>query len=158
MYLSLSYGSDKNLEKSDKILSTAPTLLSITLEKRIAKSELYGLGLNAHQFTSVFENYNHLSLRGYQHFGLAEGAKGSNFDPYIGAFMGLDNYQKKLKPAVGFFVGVRLMFTQAAGAHVEFSSMSSGFNSGAFLQFGITSCFMRSDVPKIKKWGSRCPK
>jgi hypothetical protein len=158
IYLSLSYGSDQSLEKSDRILSTAPTLLSLTLEKRLPQSEFYGIGLHTYRFISVFENYNHLSIRGYQHFGDISDAHGGNFDPYIGAFVGGDIYQASFKPAVGVFVGMRAMITQTAGLHAEFMSVSSGHNSGMILQFGLTTCFMKSEFPKLKKWGNKCPK
>jgi hypothetical protein len=158
MYLSVAYGTDQDLDKSDRILSTNPTLISLTFEKRLTKSEFYGLGVHAYRFINVFENYNHLSIRGYQHFGDANDAKFGNFDPYIGAFVGGDNYQGKVKPAVGIFVGLRLMFSQVAGIHAEFSTVSSGFNSSTLLQFGFTTCFLKSDLPKLKKWGNRCPK
>lgn len=158
IYISIALGNDMDLEKADKVLSTHPTLISLTLEKRLPNGEFYGLGVHAYRFTSVFENYNHLSIRGYQHFGDISDAKFGNFDPYIGVFLGGDNYEGKIKPAVGFFVGMRLMFTQAAGIHAEFSSVSSGFNSSNLLQFGFTTCLIKSDVPKLKKWGNRCPK
>ncbi len=158
IYLSLSYGSDQSLEKSDRILFTHPTLLSLTLEKRLSQSEFYGVGLHAYRFIKVFENYNHLSVRGYQHFGDISNTRTGNFDPYIGAFVGGDIYQGSFKPAVGIFVGLRAMFTQTAGLHAEFMSVSSGHNSGMFLQFGITTCFMKSEFPKLKKWGNKCPK
>jgi hypothetical protein len=158
LYLSIGYGSDRDLEKADRILSTHPTLISLTLEKRLPNSEFYGLGVHAYRFTSVFENYNHLSIRGYQHFGDIGDAKFGNFDPYIGAFVGGDNYEGKIKPAIGVFVGLRLMFTQVAGIHAEFLSVSSGFNSSILLQFGFTTCFLKNDSPKLKKWGNKCPR
>ena len=158
LYLSVAYGSDRDLEKADRILSTHPLLISLTLEKRLPNSEFYGLGIHTYRFTSVFQNYNHLSIRGYQHFGDISDAKFGNFDPYIGAFVGGDNYEEKIKPAIGIFVGVRLMFTQVAGIHAEFSSVSSGFNSSVLLQFGFTTCFLKSEIPKLKKWGNKCPR
>lgn len=158
VYLSLSYGADQNLEKADKILSTTPTLLSVTFEKRLPQSDFYGLGLHAYRFISVFDNYNHLSIRGYQHFGYVGDASGGNFDPYIGAFVGGEIYHGSFNPAVGIFIGLRTMITQTAGFHFEFISTSSGFNSSSLLQFGLTTCFMKSEFPKLKKWGSRCPK
>jgi hypothetical protein len=158
MYLSISYGSDQDLEKADRILTNHPTLISLTFEKRLTQSEFYGFGIHASRFISIFENYNHLSLRGYQHFGDVSDAKFGNFDPYVGVFLGGDNYEGKIKPSVGFFVGLRLMFRQEAGIHAEFSSVSSGFNSSTMLQFGFTTCFLKSDIPKLKKRGSRCPK
>jgi hypothetical protein len=158
MYLSVAYGSDRDLEKSNVILTNHPTLISLTFEKRLTRSEFYGWGIHASRFTSVFGNYNHLSFRGYQHFGNVENAQFGNFDPYIGAFLGVDNYQKTVKPAVGVFVGARLMVTQSAGFHAEFSSISSGFNSSVLLEFGFTTCFLKNDSPKFKKRGNRCPK
>ena len=158
LYLSLGYGSDRDLEKADRILSNHPALVSLTLEKRLPNSEFYGLGVHAYRFTSVFQNYNHLSIRGYQHFGEISNAKFGNLDPYVGAFLGGDNYEGKIKPAVGVFVGLRLMFTQVAGVHAEFLSISSGFNSSVLLQFGFTMCFLKSNEPKLKKWGNKCPK
>jgi hypothetical protein len=158
IYLSFSYGSDQSLEKSDVILSSHPKLLALTLEKRLPSSEFYGVGLHAYRFTSIFENYNHLSVRGYQHFGDIGNTRVGNFDPYIGAFLGGDIYKRSFKPAVGVFVGFRTMFTQTAGFHAEFMSTSSGHNSGMILQFGITTCFMKSEFPKLKKWGNKCPK
>ena len=158
LYVSIAYGSDRDLEKADRILSKHPTLMSLTLEKRLPNSEFYGVGIHAYRFTSVFENYNHISFRGYQHFGDISNTRFGNLDPYIGAFVGGDNYEGKIKPAVGIFVGMRLMFTQMAGIHAEFSSVSSGFNSSVLLQFGFTTCFLKSDVPKIKRWGNKCPK
>jgi hypothetical protein len=158
IYLSFGYGSDKDLEKADRILSTHPTLISLTLEKRLPSNEFYGFGIHTHRFTSVFENYNHLSIRGYQHFGDISDVRFGNFDPYIGAFAGGDNYEGNVKPSVGIFIGLRLMFTQAAGIHAEFLSVSSGFNSSVLLQFGFTTCFLRSDSPKLKKWGNKCPR
>ncbi len=158
MYLSVGYGSDQDLEKADKILSTHPTLISLIFEERLSQSEFYGLGVHAFRFMSVFQNYNHLSFRGYQHFGDISDTQSGNFDPYMGAFVGGDNYEGKIKPVVGIFVGLRLMFTQVAGIHAELSSVSSGFNSSVLLQFGFTTCFMKSDAPKLKKWGNKCPK
>jgi hypothetical protein len=158
LYLSVGYGSDRDLEKADRILSNHPALVSLTLEKRLPSSEFYGLGVHAYRFTSVFENYNHLSIRGYQHFGDISDAKFGNLDPYVGAFVGGDNYEGKVKPAVGVFVGLRLMFIQVAGIHTEFLSISSGFNSSVLLQFGFTTCFLKSDSPKLKKWGNKCPR
>ncbi len=158
LYLSIGYGSDRDLEKADRILSTYPTFISLTLEKRLPNSEFYGLGIHAYRFTSVFENYNHFSFRGYQHFGDIGDANFGNFDPYVGAFVGGENYEGKIKPAVGVFVGLRLMFTQAAGIHTELLSISSGFNSSVLLQFGFTTCFLKRDSPKLKKWGNKCPR
>jgi hypothetical protein len=158
MYLSVAYGSDRDLEKADRILTDYPSLISLTFEKRLTQSEFYGFGIHASRFTSVFENYNHLSVRGYQHFGDIDDAQFGNFDPYIGAFLGVDNYQGSVKPAVGVFVGVRVMLTQRMGFHTEFSSISSGFNSSVLLEFGFTTCFLKSDTPKLKKRGNRCPK
>ena len=158
LYVSAAYGSDRDLEKADRILSTHPVLMNFTLEKRLPNSEFYGLGVHAYRFTSVFEDYNHLSVRGYQHFGDISNAKFGNFDPYVGVFVGGDNYQGKTKPAIGFFMGIRLMFTRVAGIHAEFSSVSSGFNSSTLLQFGFTTCFLKSDTPKLRKWGNKCPK
>jgi hypothetical protein len=158
IYLSLSYGSDQSLEKSDRILSTHPLLLGLTLEKRLPQSDFYGIGLHAFRFISVLENFNHLSIRGYQHFGYAADATTANFDPFIGAFVGGDFYQENFKPAVGIFIGMRAMITQTMGFHTEFMSVSSGHNSGMILQFGITTCFIKSEFPKLKKWGNKCPK
>ena len=158
LYVSAAYGSDRDLEKADRILSTHPVLMNFTLEKRLPNSEFYGLGVHAYRFTSVFEDYNHLSVRGYQHFGDISNARFGNFDPYVGVFVGGDNYQGKTKPAIGFFMGIRLMFTRVAGIHAEFSSVSSGFNSSTLLQFGFTTCFLKSDTPKLRKWGNKCPK
>ena len=158
LYVSIAYGSDRDLEKADRILSTHPTLMSLTLEKRLPKGEFYGVGIHAYRFTSVLENYNHISFRGYQHFGDISNSRFGNLDPYVGAFVGGDNYEGKIKPAVGIFVGMRLMFTQIAGIHAEFSSVSSGFNSSVLLQFGFTTCFLKSDVPKMKHWGNKCPR
>jgi hypothetical protein len=158
VYLSFAYGSDQDLEKSDRILTTHPAFVSFTLEKRLPQSEFYGLGIHAYRFISVFNNYNHLSIRGYQHFGDASNANAGNFDPYIGAFVGGETYQSSFKPAVGIFVGLRTMIIQNAGLHLEFVSVSSGFNSSILLQFGITTCFMKNEFPKLKKWGNRCPK
>ena len=158
VYLSFAYGSDQDLEKSDRILTTHPTFLSITVEKRLPQSDFYGLGIHAYRFISVFNNYNHLSIRGYQHFGDVSNANTGNLDPYIGAFVGGETYQGSLKPAVGIFVGIRTMVMQNAGVHLEFTSVSSGFNSSVLLQFGITTCFMKSEFPKIKKWGNKCPR
>jgi hypothetical protein len=158
MYLSFSYGADQNLEKADRILTEKPTFLNLTFEKRLPKSDFYGIGLSATRFVSVFDNYNILTFRGYQHFGYAADASGGNIDPYIGAFLGGEVWKGSFKPAVGIFIGLRTMFTQTAGLHIEFISTSSGFNSSTLLQFGITTCFMRSEIPKFKKWGNRCPK
>jgi hypothetical protein len=158
MYLSLSYGADQNLEKADRILTSKPTLISLTFEKRLPKSDFYGLGVHAYRFVSLFDNYNHVSIRGYQHFGYAADATGGNFDPYIGAFVGAETWKGSIKPSVGIFIGLRTMLTQTAGVHFEFISTSSGFNSSTILQFGLTTCFMKSEFPKMKKWGSRCPK
>ncbi len=158
LYLSFAYGADQDLEKSDRILTTHPTFLSFTLEKRLPQSDFYGIGVHAYRFISVFNNYNHLSIRGYQHFGDASNANFGNFDPYIGAFVGGETYQGSFKPAVGIFVGLRAMVTHNAGIHFEFSSVSSGFNSSVLLQFGLTTCFMKSEFPKMKKWGNKCPK
>jgi hypothetical protein len=158
IYLSFAYGSDQNLDKSDRILTNHPTFLSLTLEKRMPQSDFYGLGIHAYRFISVFNNYNHLSVRGYQHFGYASDATTGNIDPYIGAFIGGETYQSSFKPAVGIFVGLRAMVTQTAGVHLEFASVSSGFNSSVLLQFGLTTCFMKSEFPRMKKWGNKCPK
>jgi hypothetical protein len=158
VYLSFAYGSDQDLEKSDRILTTHPTFLSISFEKRLPQSDFYGVGIHAFRFISVFNNYNHLSIRGYQHFGYVADANAGNFDPYIGAFVGGETFQGSFKPAVGIFVGMRAMVTQKAGVHLEFISVSSGFNSSVLLQFGITSCLMKSEFPKKKKWGNKCPK
>ena len=158
VYLSFAYGSDQDLEKSDRILTTHPTFLSVTVEKRLPQSDFYGLGIHAYRFISVFNNYNHLSIRGYQHFGDVSDANAGNFDPYIGAFVGGETYQGSFKPAVGIFVGIRTMVMQNAGVHLEFTSVSSGFNSSVLLQFGVTTCFMKSEFPKIKKWGNKCPR
>lgn len=158
LYISFAYGSDQNLEKSDRILTTHPTFLSLTLERRLPESDFYGLGIHAYRFISVFNNYNHLSIRGYQHFGYAFDATAGNFDPYIGAFIGGETYQGSFKPSVGIFVGMRAMVTQKAGLHLEFASVSSGFNSSILLQFGLTTCFMKNEFPKMKKWGNKCPK
>jgi hypothetical protein len=158
LYLSVGYGSDQNLEKSDRILSDHPTFISLSIEKRLPQSEFYGLGLHSYHFTSVFEKYNHLSFRAYQHFGQISNASESNIDPYIGAFVGGENYQNSFKPSVGFFVGLRAMFTQMAGIHAEFVSVSSGFNSGILLQFGLTTCLMKNKNARFKKRGTYCPK
>lgn len=158
LYFSVAYGSDQDLEKSDRILLSHPTFLSLTLERRLPQSDFYGLGIHAYHFIRVFENYNHFSFRGYQHFGYASDASAGNFDPYIGAFVGGETYQGKFKTSVGVFVGLRAMITQAAGIHVEFSSVSSGFNSSILFEFGITTCLMKNEFPKLKKWGNRCPK
>ena len=158
LYLSFAYGSDQDLEKADRILTSHPIFLSLTLERRLPQSDFYGLGVHAYRFTSVFNNYNHLSIRGYQHFGDASNANAGNFDPYIGAFVGGETYQGSFKPAVGVFVGMRAMMTQTAGVHLEFASVSSGFNSSLLLQFGVTTSFMKSEFPKIKKWGNKCPR
>jgi hypothetical protein len=158
MYLSIAYGADQNIEKADKILSSKPTLLSLTFEKRLPKSDFYGIGIHAFRFVSVFENYNHISFRGYQHFGFAEDACSGNIDPYIGAFLGGETFQGQFKPSVGIFIGLRTMFSQTMGLHFEFTSVSSSFNSGSILQIGLTTCFIKSEFPKFKKWGNRCPK
>ena len=158
IYLSFAYGSDQDLEKSDRILSSHPKFLSLTLERRLPQSDFYGVGIHAYRFIKVYENYNHLSIRGYHHFGYASEASGSNIDPYIGAFIGGETYQGSFKPAVGIFVGLRAMITQKACVHLEFASVSSGFNSSVLLQFGITTCFMKSEFPRMKKWGNKCPK
>ena len=158
IYLSFAYGSDQDLEKADRILTSHPRFLSLTLERRLPQSDFYGLGVHAHRFTSVFDNYNHLSIRGYQHFGYASEASFSNFDPYIGAFLGGETYQNSFKPSVGIFVGIRAMVTKIAGVHLEFSSMSSGFNSSVLFEFGFTTCFTKSEFPRLKKWGNKCPK
>lgn len=158
IYLSFAYGSDQNLDKADRILSSHPTLISLTLERRLPQSDFYGLGIHAYRFTSVFNNYNHVSIRGYQHFGYASDASFSNFDPYIGAFLGGETYQNSFKPSVGIFVGMRAMITRMAGVHLELSSVSSGFNSSVLFEFGITTCLMKSEFPKLKKWGNKCPK
>ena len=158
MYLSFAYGSDRDLEKSDRILSSHPKFLSLTLERRLPQSEFYGLGIHAYRFTKVFDNYNHFSIRGYQHFGYASEASFSNFDPYIGAFLGGETYKSSFKPAVGIFVGVRAMITKIAGVHLELSSVSSGFNNSVLFEFGFTTCFMKNEFPKLKKWGNKCPK
>ena len=158
LYLSFAYGSDQDLEKSDRILSSHPTFVSLTLERRLPQSDFYGLGIHAYRFTSVFNNYNHLSIRGYQHFGYASEASFSNFDPYIGVFFGGETYQNNFKPTVGIFVGIRTMVTRMAGVHLEFSSVSSGFNSSLLFEFGFTTCLMKNEFPKMKKWGNKCPK
>jgi hypothetical protein len=158
MYISLGYGSDQNLEKSDRILAEHPIFVSLSIEKRLPKSEFYGLGLHAYHFTSVFEKYNHVSFRAYQHFGQVGNASGSNIDPYIGAFVGGEMYQNSIKPAVGFFVGLRVMVIQMAGIHAEFASVSSGFNTGILLHFGVTTCFIKNENARIKKRGTKCPK
>lgn len=158
IYLSFAYGSDQNLEKSDRILFSHPKFLSLTLERRLPQSDFYGLGIHAFRFTKVFENYNHLSIRGYQHFGYASEASFSNFDPYIGAFLGGETYQSSFKPTVGIFIGIRAMVTKMAGVHLELSSVSSAFNNSLLFEFGLTTCFMKSEFPKTKKWGNKCPK
>lgn len=158
LYLSFAYGSDQDLEKADRILTSHPTFLSLNLERRLPQSDFYGLGVHAYRFISIFENFNHLSFRGYQHFGYASDASAGNFDPYIGAFLGGETYQGSFKPSVGIFVGLRAMITRVAGAHLEFSSVSSGFNSSVLVELGITICLMKNEFPKLKKWGNRCPK
>ena len=158
LYLSLAYGSDQDLEKADRILLSHPIFLSLSLERRLPQSDFYGLGIHAYRFTSVFNDYNHLSIRGYQHFGYASDASVGNLDPYIGAFLGAETYQSSFKPGVGIFLGLRAMITSVAGVHVEFSSVSSGFNSSLLFEVGITTCLMKSEFPKLKKWGNKCPK
>ncbi len=158
LYFSVGYGADQNLEKSDRILFDHPTFISLSIEKRFSNDSPYGLGLHGYRFTKVFEKYNHLSLRGYQHFGQVSDASTSNFDPYIGAYLGGETYQDSFKPSVGFFVGFRAMFTKMAGIHAEFISVSSSFNSGILLQVGLTTCLMKSESPRFKKKGTQCPK
>lgn len=158
LYLSFAYGIDQNLDKSDRILINHPTFLSLSMEKRLPQSDFYGLGVHTYRFISGFNNYNQLSIRGYQHFGYASDANTGNFDPYIGAFVGAESYQGSFKPAVGIFVGLRAMVTQEVGLHLEFVSVSSGFNSSILLQFGITTYFIKSEHPILKKWGNKCPK
>ena len=158
IYFSFAYGFDQNLDKFDRTLPSHPMLLSLTLEKRLPQSDFYGLGLHVYRFISVFNDYNQFSIRGYQHFGYASNANTGNFDPYVGAFVGGETYQGSFKPAVGIFVGARFMFIKTAGLHLEFVPVSSGFNSSTLFQFGITTCFIKSKFPRLKKWGSKCPK
>lgn len=158
LYLSFAYGSDQDLEKADRILTAPPTFLSLSLERRLPSTDFYGLGIHLSRFMSIFNNYNQLSIRGYQHFGYASDASFSNFDPYIGAFLGGETYQSGFKPSVGVFGGIRAMVTKVAGVHLEFSSVSSGFNSSVLIEFGITTCLMKREFPKLKKWGNKCPK
>jgi hypothetical protein len=158
VYVSFSFGTDQNTEKSNRILTSNPHLLSLSIEKRLVKSQFYGLGLYAHHFTSIYDNYNHFSLRGYQHFGEVSETSGGNFDPYIGALIGGETFESTFKPAVGIFVGLRIMLMQSLGVHAELSSISSGFNNSVLLQFGITTCILRNSLQKIKSRGTKCPK
>lgn len=157
-YLSVATGNDNNTEKADRILATKPSFISIALEKRLPKSELYGIGLYAQHFNTEYENYNHLSFRGYQHFGDVRNAHAGNIDPYIGVMVGLDFWQSTMKPALGIFGGLRLMLTTTLGVHAEIASVSSGFNNSLTTQVGITTCFLKSDKKKPKKYYSKCPK
>lgn len=158
LYVSFAYGTDQNLEKADRILPTHPVFLSLTIERRLPKSDFYGLGFHAFRFTKIFENYNHLSIRGYHHFGYASETSSSNLDPYIGAFLGGETYKNMLKPTLGIFVGIRAMITSKVGFHAEIASISSGFNNSVLLEFGVTTCFIKNEFRKFKKRGNKCPK
>lgn len=158
-YLYFAHGSDLNKDKSTRILEKSPQLVSLGLEKRILKSSYYGIGLQYTQFTTEFTNYKQLFFRGYQHFGELSNSNESNLDPYFGAMLGGDYYQKQVAPAVGIFFGMRLMLKSYVGIHFEIGTSSSTHNSGTIIQFGLTSCFKGGfKLPKRTRKGTDCPK
>jgi len=158
LYLSLNYGTDLTTEKSDRILPYAPSFVGLSLEKRFAKKDFYGIGLNYFYFTDYYSNYQHLSLRGYQHFGLIEDTQEANIDPYFGIWGGVERWKNKFKPTVGVFLGIRFMFRPKMGVHAEIGSSSSGFGNELLFQTGITTCINQAISFKRKYRGTHCPK
>ena len=66
------------------------------------------------------------------------------------ALLGGKTCQNSFKPSVRIFIGLRAMITRVAEVHIEFASVSSSFNSSVLIEFGVTTCLMRSEFPKLK--------
>ena len=159
IYLYFAHGSDLNRDKSTRILENSPQLFCIGLEKRITKSPYYGLGLQYTQFTSEFSDFKQFSFRGYQHFGELTNSDEANIDPYFGAMLGGDYYQKQFAPTVGILLGIRVMVRSFIGIHFEIGTSSSSHNSGTIFQMGITSCFKSGlKLPTRTRKGTDCPR
>ncbi len=158
LYVSLSYGTDLTTEKSNRILPYAPSFLGLSIEKRYPKKDFYGLGVNYFHFLSYYQNYQHLSLRGYQHFGFIEDALEPNIDPYFGLWGGVERWKNQIKTTVGIFVGVRFMFSSHFGIHTELGSASSGFGNGLLFTAGLTARSPKLFSLKRKHRATSCPK
>lgn len=158
LYISLNYGTDITTEKSDRILPYSPSFLGLSIEKRYAKKDFYGVGLNYFHFISYYQHYQHLSLRGYQHFGFIADTNEANIDPYFGIWGGVERWKNQLKPSVGIFMGIRFMFTKHFGGHTELGSSSSGFGNGLLFTVGLTSCSPQLFSLKRTKRSTACPK
>lgn len=159
IYLSFSSGRDLSREKSFRVLDSHPKSMSISLEKRLPQSEFYGLGIHFSRFVTEFSNYNHFSVRGYQHFGTINNISSGNIDPYLAGFMGIDAFQGNAQLALGALVGMRIMLHPCLGIHAEIGSSSSSHNNSAFVQFGMTSCIgSGTKLFSPKHRNTRCPK